>query len=127
MAAVLRIKKAGTSTWVNVVPDPYDMTVAIQDLDLETGAGRSQAGTMFRDRVAVKRKVSCKWRPMSASEMSGLLNLMTDVFFDLEYPDPLTGARKQIKVYVGDRTSPMYTMHHGVWLWNGLEANFVEK
>ena len=127
--AVLQIKKNGA--WVDVVPDPYEMTVAIQDLDLETGAGRSQTGTMFRDRVAVKRKVSCKWRPMYGNQMEILLNLMTDVFFELRYPDPQTGALKSITVYVGDRTMPVYTMYKGTTkskiLYNGLEANFIEK
>ena len=129
--AVLKIKRAGSSTWVDLTPDPYEMTVAIQDLDLETGAGRSQTGTMFRDRVAVKRKVSCKWRPMYGDKIKTLLELMQDVFFELDYPDPLTGGRKQITCYVGDRTMPVYTMYKGTTkseiLYNGLEANFIEK
>lgn len=131
--AVLQIKKVGEpdTKFVDLTPDPYEVTVAIQDLDYETGAGRSQTGLMFRDRVAVKRKVSCKWRPMYGNEVKALLELMTDEFFVLRYPDPLTGTHHSITCYVGDRTMPVYTMYKGTTpskiLYNGLDANFIER
>lgn len=120
MAEVLKIN----GTWVH---DPSSMEYALQDLDSEEGAGRNQKGEMFRDRVATKRKLTCKWPPMGAAEMSTLLTAMDDTFFEVEFPDARTGQRKTMIAYVGDRTAPMYTLYNGEWLWSGLSANFIER
>lgn len=111
-------------TWVQ---DPSAMEYALQDLDSEQGAGRNQLGEMFRDRVATKRKLTCKWPPLGADEMSSLLKAMDNIFFQIEFPDARTGKRETMTVYVGDRTAPMYTLHDGKWLWSGLSANFIER
>ena len=124
MATVLEVKKDGK--WAPL-PNPKSMEYALQDLDSEDGAGRNQKGLMFRDRVAVKRKLTCQWAPLNAEDMSDLLTAMKDTFFEIRFPDALTGERDSMTVYVGDRTAPMYTMHHGVWLWSGLSANFIER
>ena len=29
--------------------------------------------------------------------------------------------------YVGDRTAPMYSLINGVYLWNSLSMNFIER
>ena len=120
MAEVLKIN----GSWVH---DPKSMEYGLQDLDSEEGAGRNQQGLMFRDRVATKRKLTCQWPPLDATEMSKLLKAMEDVFFDVEFPDAKTGKRDTMRAYVGDRTAPMYTMHDGKWLWSGLSANFIER
>lgn len=120
MASVLKIEGA----WIS---DPSSMEYGLQDLDSEDGAGRNQMGLMFRDRVAVKRKLTCKWPPLDADSMSTLLKAMDKVFFTIEFPDARTGKRETMTAYVGDRTAPMYTMHGGKWLWSGLSANFIER
>lgn len=120
MAEVLKIN----GSWVH---DPKSMEYGLQDLDSEEGAGRNQNGLMFRDRVAVKRKLTCQWPPLDAGAMATLLQSMDDVFFTVEFPDARTGRREIMTAYVGDRTAPMYTMHDGKWLWSGLSANFIER
>ena len=110
------------------IKDPQTMTWDIYDLDSENGAGRNQQGKMFRDRVAIKRKLTCTWGPLDSSEMSTLLSAMTSTEFSIEYPDALTGARRTMTAYVGDRSVPcyMYNPDKGKWLWQGLSANFIE-
>ena len=54
------------------IADPQKLTWDIYDLDSEDGAGRNQEGLMFRDRVAVKRKINCTWPPMEPMDMSPL-------------------------------------------------------
>lgn len=109
------------------LPVPTVLQAGIQDLDSEDGTGRNQEGTMFRDRVAVKRKVHCEWGPLTKSEMSTLLNAMKEVAFSLTYPDPQEGALKTITAYVGDRSTPMLMpLGENNWLWGGLSADFIE-
>lgn len=123
---ILKVTKAdGTSVWL---PDPKrgGLSISIQDLDAST-TGRNQKGELFRDRVAVKRKISYSAPPLSRIEMSSLLQAITDQFFTLEYPDPQTGSTKSITVYCGDRTAPMYSCINGVYKWEGLTVDFIER
>jgi hypothetical protein len=109
------------------LPTPTALQPGIQDLDSEDGTGRNQSGTMFRDRVAVKRSVHCEWGPLTKSEMATLLSAMSSISFSLTYPDPQEGALKTITAYVGDRSTPMLMpLGDNDWMWGGLSVDFVE-
>ena len=122
---VLKVKKKSGST--AVLPTPSELKWSLSDLDAD-GSGRNPNGDMFRDRVAVKRKLECTWPPLLANEMSELLNAVSDIFFELTYPDAMTGSNRTMTCYVGDRSSPiMRPETDGKWLWGGLSMNFVER
>ena len=111
------------------IADPKTIKWDISDLDSEDGAGRTQDGLMHRDRVAVKRKLTCTWSPMGPLEMATLLQAMDDVLFSLEYPDAHDGTTKTGTFYVGDRSTPIdvWSEKENRYLWEGLSANFVEQ
>lgn len=109
------------------IQDPSSLEYQRYDLDSEEGSGRNQRGEMFRDRVAVKVKLVCKFPPLYQEDMATLLQSVKDQFFTLEYPDAYEGTRKTITAYVGDRTLPMYTVRNGKVLWEGLSMNFIER
>ena len=111
------------------IADPQTLTWDLYDLDSEDGAGRNQEGLMFRDRVAVKRKLNCTWGPLEPHEMSVLLKAMDDVFFTIRYPDAHDGGYREGTFYVGDRSVPMYMWNNEKkkFLWQGLSANFIER
>lgn len=119
--AILQINKID-------IADPMTLTWDIYDLDSEQ-AGRNQLGQMFRDRVAVKRKLNCTWPPMEPHEMSALLKAMDSVFFTIRYPDAHDGAYREGEFYVGDRSTPMFVWNNEKqkFLWEGLSANFIER
>ena len=119
--AILQINKID-------IADPMTLTWDIYDLDSEQ-AGRNQLGQMFRDRVAVKRKLNCTWPPMEPSQMATLLQAMDAVFFTIRYPDAHDGAYREGEFYVGDRSTPMYMWsdEKQKYLWQGLSANFIER
>lgn len=120
--AILQINKID-------IADPKTLTWDIYDLDSEEGAGRNQEGLMFRDRVAVKRKLNCTWAPMEPLEISKLLKAMDDVFFTIRYPDAHDGTYREGTFYVGDRSTPLYMWNEEKqkYLWEGLSANFIER
>ena len=107
---------------------PQTLSWDIYDLDSEN-AGRNQLGEMFRDRVAVKRKLTCTWAPMEPAAMSTLLKEMDEVFFTLRYPDAHDGTYREGTFYIGDRSTPMYMWNETKqkYLWSGLSANFIER
>lgn len=109
------------------LPIPAVVQPTIQDLDSEEGTGRNQSGTLFRDRVAVKRSVHCEWGPLNKIEMSTLLQAMSPVSFSLTYPDPQEGALKTITAYVGNRPVPVLVpLGNNDWMWGGLSVDFTE-
>ena len=109
------------------LPAPTVLQPGLQDLDAEDGTGRNQVGTMFRDRITVKRKVHCEWGALNKSEMSTLLKAMSNPSFKLTYPDPQEGALKEITAYVGDRTPAMcLAISDSDWMWTGLSVDFIE-
>lgn len=108
------------------LPTPQEYTFELYDIDSES-AGRSQSGTMFRDRVAVKRKLTCKWAPMNGTALSSLLSAVSAQFFYLEYPDAMTGAKRIMQCYVGDRSVPIYNYNGSTYLWQGLSMDFIER
>ncbi len=110
-----------------MLPAPTVLQPGIQDLDSEEGSGRNQAGTMFRDRIAVKRTVHCEWGVLTRKEMSSLLSAMSAASFQLTYPDPQTGNFKTITAYVGDRVPAICgVVSDTEWHWIGLAVDFVE-
>lgn len=111
------------------IADPMTLTWDIYDLDSEEGAGRNQSGLMFRDRVAVKRKLNCSWGALEPQDMSRLLKAMDGVFFTIRYPDAHDGTYREGEFYVGDRSAPLYMWNEAKqkFLWEGLTANFIER
>ena len=110
------------------LPYPQEYTPSIQDVDAST-TGRNAAGTMIRDRVAVKRKFSCKWVALSQADLTKILNACDDVSFSLSAVDPKTGTRQTYTVYVGDRTAPVYwypSTDSTSWMYASLTMNFIE-
>ena len=107
------------------VKTPKTFKVDIMDVDGESN--RNARGELIRDRIAVKRKIECEWPPLSMSEISTILNAVKDVFFQLEYPDPMAGGTITKTFYVGDRSAPMYRNKNGTILWEGLSMDFIEK
>ena len=113
---------------VVTLPYPQEFTPSIQDVDAST-TGRNAAGTMVRDRVAVKMKFSCKWAALTQAQLTTILNAVTDVSFSLTVVDPRTATRKTYTVYVGDRTMPVYwypSTDTTSWMYSELSMNFIE-
>ena len=111
---------------ITEIKTPSEMQVDIGDIDGESI--RNAKGDLLRDRISVKRKVSCKFPPMTQMEMSILLNEVTSVFFSMTYQDPILGMTTKT-FYVGDRSSPIYRYGSGGTeiLWEGLSMEFIEQ
>jgi len=107
------------------IPDPSEFSVDIMDIDDETT--RNAKGDLIRNRIATKRKLNCQWPPCGNAEMSTILKAVKNVFFTVEYPDPMEGKRLTKTFYVGDRQMPVYSVIDGVVQWEGLSMNFIER
>jgi hypothetical protein len=106
------------------VATPSVFQVDISDIDGETT--RNAKGDLIRDRIAVKRKLTCEWKALTQAQVSAILSAVSGVFFTVQYPDPVNGV-VTITCYVGDRSTPMYRNINGTILWEGLKLNLVQK
>jgi hypothetical protein len=111
------------------VPTPQTYGWSCEDLDSEEGTGRNNAsGEMFRDRVAMKRKLSFTWPPLSIEETSRLLKAINpdgegNVFISVEYLDAREGDYVTKTFYAGPQSANCG--HRSRWL--GITANLIEK
>lgn len=105
-------------------PDTYEVTIS----DLDSSANRSGNGTLFRDRIAVKRTINVSWLLIDAEELSHLLTAVSPVFFPVTYLDPQTNALKASTFYVSDRNQGVaIRQSDGSYKWANVSFSLVER
>lgn len=114
---MIKINSVAIST-----PDTFQ--VSINDI---VKAERNAAGSMVIDRIATKRKLVMSWTYFSAAEMETLLAAVSEIFFEVSYPDPATGAERTGTFYAGDKTAEGLVYKEGVMTWKGLKFNVIER
>ncbi|MFT8916564.1 hypothetical protein DLJ48_06895 [Oenococcus sicerae] len=109
------------------VKSPQTLTWVIQDIDAK--ASRDSNGTMHRDRIASKIKLTVKWGPLTVTECKAILTAISGQFFSCTYLDAQAGGMVTKQFYVGDRTAPVYTFNEQLsqYVWTDLEADFIEQ
>lgn len=110
------------------LPYPQEYEPQIYDVDAPT-TGRNAAGTMIRDRVAVKHKFNCKWAALDQDTLIKIINACSESSFLLTIPDFRTGMQGTYRVYVGDRSAPVYwypSNDPATWMYASLSMNFIE-
>ena len=129
----------GNVSW-RVLVRASEYSVGLQDVDLE--AGRTATGIMVRHKKGIKRTISAKTPPLTASEISLILKAIDPndtptstssseetaggmtTCFAVAYHDPWAGGPTCKVFYSGDRVTPMYNGAMG--LWEELPLEFVE-
>ena len=105
-------------------PDTYEVTIS----DLDASANRSGNGTLFRDRIAVKRTINLSWLFLSAEDLSRLLMAVSSVFFSVTYLDPQINALKSGTFYVSDRNQGVaMKQSDGTYQWANVSFSLVER
>jgi hypothetical protein len=111
---------------VEIAAYPKEFTVTALDLDAETTA-RTADGNLNRDRITVKRQIDMTFSILTMAQVSGILQAMKDIYFDVEYPDPMVGDYVTKTFYVGNRPTPMAIEKNGVIYWDGLKITLTER
>lgn len=106
---------------------PSEFTVTILDLDDGESTVRTADGSLNRDRIAVKRQIEMSWSALRWSQISALLQIMSGVFFEVYYPDPMTGQYETKTFYVGNRPAPVALSKGTEVYWAGLKVVLTEK
>ena len=109
------------------VKTPSAMRVTRSTFD-SAESGRNSAGDMVRDVVTVKESIELKFPPMNDSEIQNILRLIEPPFFDVTYISPFHGTTTR-RMYVGDRTAPVYSWNSRFrdMRWEELSFNLIER
>jgi hypothetical protein len=107
------------------IATPKVFSVEINDIDGETE--RNANGDLIRDRIAVKQKLNMEWPPLTNLGNATLLQAVSGVFFDVTYPDPITGTNITKTMYVGARSASVLKIVSGQITWEGLKMSFIER
>lgn len=107
--------------------EPASVEVLIIDIDSEESGRVLTNAEAFRDRIAVKRKLICKWNALNNREISQLLKAVRKPHFRLSYHDPESGNFETRTFYVGDRAAPICSAYGGEIIWKNVNMNFTEQ
>lgn len=116
---------ANASLVINGVtmPMPASMTIGYQDVDYDSG--RTADGTMHRNRVGQKVKLSIEWPHMHPAEVKKVLQAVKPTWMQVTYLDAETNSRKTKTMYAGDRSSPVYNYTLG--LYSPISVDLIER
>lgn len=106
------------------ISTPSSYLVGIQDI---SKAERNARGDMIIERIATKRKLELSWNYLSQTDLQQLLQLVSLVFFSVNYPDPQTGTVQTGMFYCGDRSTGALDYQNGKVRWKDIKFNLVER
>lgn len=106
---------------------PSEFSVTVLDLDDADSTTRTADGSLTRDRIAVKRQIEMAWPAIRWSDISTILQAMDAPFFEVYFPDTMTGDYVTKTMYVGNRPAPVAIARDGEIWWGGLRVTLTEK
>ncbi len=112
---------------ISVPVMPKSFSVTAMDLDDGESTTRAADGTLNRDRVAVKRQIDIEWGLLTWDDTSNILQLMSNTFFEVYYPDPITGSYQTKTFYAGNRPCPVAFEKKGELFWQGIKVTLIER
>ena len=108
------------------MPSPSELSVQIDDVGDDSR--RNALGNRVVDRLAVKRTLTLKWPQLDAQDTANLLDAVTqDVFFELKYADPMTGAQREGVFRATSRSVDMFRADGTDAVWASLAMKWEEK
>ena len=89
--------------------------------------GRDMSGYMHRGRVATKIRLDITCRPLSAGELTTVLNLIYPEYITVQYDDPMLGT--VVKTMYSNNNPAAYQQKYssGKELWTGVTFPLVER
>lgn len=88
-------------------------------------AGRSENGTMHKERIGQTVKIELSWNGVTTEEASAILKAFNPEYILVEYLDPMYGDYVTKEFYVGNRSAPMYNAAKN--LWQNVSFNIIAR
>lgn len=107
---------------VNGVDLPYPKRGVKPTVTTVVNAGRNANGVVVGQRIGRDQYKldTLEWPWLTAEEWGNILKLISDFYFYVTFPDPVTGLARTIKMYCGDRTAEPYWVDE-----NGFPTHYL--
>lgn len=119
MVSYLRLNGVDVSHLVKGLKNGYETLVA-------DNSGRNANGDTTVDVVNKKIKVYATFRPMSGTDMAGLLAAIEDYVIPVEFLDSKTNQLRTITCYCGTPNVEYYWILNDKVLYKEFSLNFIE-
>ena len=95
---------------INGVEIPYPKRGVQPVVTTVVNAGRNSNGVVVGQRIGRDQyKINnLEWPWLTANEWELILSLISDFYFYVTFPDPVTGSTRTVKMYCGDRSAEPY-------------------
>lgn len=106
-------------------PTPSQFGWSLQDVSA-SDAGRTQDGTMHKNRITQKEKIQLQWAYPKPDVASTVLKLFNGEYFEVTYRSPLTNTIVTKTFYRGDANAPTYWWCQG-GLFQNISFDIIER
>ena len=113
---------------MSALPAPDDWGWGLQDVS-SSDSGRTQDAnaTMYKNRVAQKRKLAPIWKNRSADAVSQILRAFNPEYVYVLYHDAMSNAYEVREFYTGDKNATMRKFEIGGITYSSLSFNIIER
>lgn len=109
-------------------PCPSTFSWGLQDVSA-SDAGRTQDDnvTMYKNRLAQKRKITLAWNGVGTEMTSKILKMFNPEYVSVEYWDAMDGCVETRTFYVGDRNAPVKIWNVNSKLYTSVGFDIIER
>ena len=128
MAAIQFIKVGTTAQNMATIPAPDDWGWMLSDISA-SDAGRTQDAnvTMYKNRVAQKRKLTPVWKNRNATTVAAILQAFNPEYVYVRYWDTMDNQFETRQFYTGDKSAAMTSFTLGGVLYSSLSFDLIER
>lgn len=105
---------------------PSEFEWSLQDIS-QSDSGRDETGLMYKGLIGKKVKIKLAWWAKRPADAQSILAAFQDEYFDVTYPDALTGQMETKTFYRGDQTAPIYWWHEGKERYSKISFDIIER
>ncbi len=112
-----------------IEPDPAKFEWGLQDVSAEdAGRVRDASATMYKQRLAQKRKIKLAWANPEHDAVGRILRAFNTEYVWVRYFDAMADAWQVRQFYVGDRSAPLrWFQTLGGTRYETLEFDIIER
>lgn len=113
---------------VDIIPYIARGGIKWQRSDIDSpDTGRTLDGLMHRGRIATKIRMDITCRPLTASELSIVLNAIYPEYVTVRYDDPMQGAVTKTMYSNNNPASFLIIQENGTEMWTDITFPLIEQ
>lgn len=111
-------------TFPTDLPIPSVYSYELDDVS-EPDAGRVENGFMYKKRIGQVFAVELEWWGLNSAQVAALLKAFDAEYLTVKLWDAKEGTWTTTEMYVGNRTSPMYSATLNIW--SNLKFKLIKR